>query len=130
MMKDYVTDTHTLYWYFIASPKLGPSAKDIFDEARDGSAFIHISAIVLAELYFLNVKLGHPIDFGDMFNELAEGSQYVLTSLDPEDVMDFENDRKVKEMHDRIIVGLARRLNAPLLTVDKDIIASGLVTII
>jgi PIN domain nuclease of toxin-antitoxin system len=33
-------------------------------------------------------------------------------------------------MHDRIIVGLAQHLNAPLLTADRVITASGLVPIV
>jgi len=33
-------------------------------------------------------------------------------------------------MHDRMIVGAARRLNAPLLTKDANVTASGLVKIV
>jgi PIN domain nuclease of toxin-antitoxin system len=128
-MNDYVADTHALFWYLTASPRLGSKAKAAFDEAQNGLAFIHISAIVIAELYYINSKYGSPIDFSEEFKSLKTGSQYVLTPLDPEDIVDFDNDLAVPEMHDRIIVGLARRLNAPLLTVDKAIVASNMVTV-
>ncbi|HQU91300.1 MAG TPA: PIN domain-containing protein, partial [Pyrinomonadaceae bacterium] len=123
-MNDYVADTHSLYWFLTASPRLGANAKSAFDEAQNGLAFIHISAIVLAELYYLNSKYSSPIDFAVEFQRLKAGSQYVLTPIDPDDIVDFYQDHAVSEMHDRIIVGLARRLNAPLLTVDKIIVAS------
>lgn len=129
-MNDYVADTHALFWYLTASPRLSPKAKSAFDEAQNGLAFIHISAIVLAELYYLNSKYGSPIHFSAEYQRFKSGSQFVLTPLDPEDIVDFDQDQAVPEMHDRIIVGLARRLNAPLLTVDKAIVASNLVKVL
>lgn len=129
-MNDYVADTHSLYWFLTASSRLGPNARAAFDEAQNGSAFIHISAIVLAELYYLNFKYASPVDFASEFQRFKAGSQYVLTPIDPEDIVDFDQDYAVLEMHDRIIVGLARRLNAPLLTIDKNIVASNLVKVV
>lgn len=129
-MNDYVVDTHSLFWFLTASPRLGANAKAAFDEAQNGLAFIHISAIVLAELYYLNSKYSSPIDFAAEFQRFKAGAQYVLTPVDPDDISEFDQDRAVPEMHDRIIVGLARRLDAPLLTVDKNIVASKLVKVL
>ena len=50
--------------------------------------------------------------------------------MDAEDILDFERDTSVSEMHDRIIVGVARRLGVPLLTADRNITASGLIEIV
>ena len=47
--------------------------------------------------------------------------------MDPADVLDLDLDSAVPEMHDRLIVGSARRIGAKLLTVDKQIISSRLV---
>ena len=129
-MKDYVTDTHTLFWYLSNYPKLGRGASSAFEEAEAGYAFIHIPAIVLAELFYLNVKLGKPIDFSSKFDELEKGPQFILTPMNAEDILDFEKDLSVSEMHDRMIVGVARRLGVPLLTADRNITASGLVEIV
>ncbi len=76
------------------------------------------------------MKSGKPIDFIDSYKKLKESDQFVFTSFDAEDVLDFDKDSTITEMHDRIIVGVARRLNVPLLTVDRIITASGLVEII
>src|SRR5215204_5231660 len=115
-MNEYVADTHALLWYLRNSPLLGKNANAAFDEADAGNALIYVPVIVLAELYFLNVKHNHPIDFAVEYKNLEAGGQFILTSFEPQDVLDFDADSAVKEMHDRIIVGVARRLNAACIT--------------
>jgi hypothetical protein len=44
-------------------------------------------------------------------------------------VLDFDRDQAIPEMHDRIIVGLARTLRAPLITSDVVIRQSGIVQV-
>src|SRR5947199_10790653 len=100
-MNDYVTDTHSLFWHLSNYPKLGRNAALAFNEAESGNALIHISAIVLAELFYLNVKLGKPVDFAVKFAELEQATQFILTPLDPEDVLDCDRDAAVTELHDR-----------------------------
>ncbi|CAN5372822.1 hypothetical protein BH20ACI1_BH20ACI1_23460 [soil metagenome] len=129
-MNEYVADNHALYWYLLNSPQLGKKASDAFDEADAGNALIYIPSIVLAELYFLNIKHGYPIDFAAEYKKLDAGGQFILTSFEPRDVLDFDADSAVKEIHDRIIVGTARRLNAACITKDENITDSGLVKII
>lgn len=129
-MRDYVTDTHSLFWHVSRSSQLGRKAFSAFEDAEAGNALIHIPAIVFAELFYLNVKLRKPIDYAAKFAELEQAPHFILTPLDPEDILDFDRDSAVTEMHDRMIVGLARRLGCPLLTVDKNITASGTVEIV
>ncbi len=129
-MNEYVADTHALLWYLTASPRLSATAKAAFDEGVKNLAFIHIPSIVLAELYFLNVKHNYPIDFTAEFQKLNASGQFILTSLEPQDVLDFDKDSIVSEMHDRIIVGVARRLSAACITKDDSITRSGLVNIV
>ncbi|MGA9768365.1 MAG: PIN domain-containing protein [Blastocatellia bacterium] len=126
-MNGYVTDTHSLFWYLTNSPKLGPNASKAFDEADNGAALIYVPAIVLAELYYLNEKYGKPVDFAAEYGRIRSGSQFVLLPLMPEEVLDFDTDHAIAEMHDRMIVGAVRRLGVPCLTKDADIAASGLV---
>lgn len=127
-MSTYVADTHALYWYLLASPRLRDLALEAFKEALAGAAEIHVPAIVLAELHFLNEKVGRPIDFGETFVRLSEARQFVLHPFEPTDVLDFDADSTVSEMHDRMIVGLARRLGAVLITRDTIIVGSAVVT--
>lgn len=129
-MNLYVADTHALFWYLTASPRLGDKAKDAFDEGARGDALIYLPAIVLAELYFLNEKLGRPIDFAAGIAALQSSSQFIFVPFEATDTLDFAADNAVPEMHDRIIVGAARRLGAACLSLDPQIVSSGLVTTI
>ncbi len=129
-MDEFVADAHALIWYFTDSKNLGRNATRAFEDADRGEALIHVPAIALAEMYYANVKTGYPIDFADAYRKLNSGNQFVLTPFDPEDVLDFDRDSGVSEMHDRMIVGLARRLNCPLLTIDRNITESGSVEVV
>lgn len=123
-MKQYVADTHALFWYMTGSPRLGRSAKSAFDEGAAGVATIIVPAIVLDELYFLNEKAGHPLDFAAEFDRLGQAGQFAFASFTPDDVLDFSKDAAVNEMHDRMIVGVARRLGAVCLSRDTQIVSS------
>ncbi len=129
-MNFYVADTHALFWYFIASPLLGAQARAAFDEGKRGQALIYIPAIVLAELFFLNEKKRSPIDFAATFALLTQSAQFVLLPFEPIDTLQFERDKGVPEIHDRIIVGVAHRVSATLLTRDAQIVGSGIVATI
>jgi PIN domain nuclease of toxin-antitoxin system len=129
-MNEYVADTHALFWYLVDSPRLGEDASATFDEADRGEAVIFISAITLAELYYLNEKLGRPIDFSSEFEELSSSSQFSFVAFAAEDVSEFSSLNAVHEMHDRIIAGVAKRMGLPLLTADLEITESGLVSTI
>jgi PIN domain nuclease of toxin-antitoxin system len=126
-VNSYAADTHALFWYLTASPRLGTGAKRAFDEGANGEATIYLSAIVLAELYYMNEKLGRPLDFEAEMQRLSVSGQFVLVAFLPEETLDFSANRAVPEMHDRIIVGIARRLQVPLLTRDPQIVGSNLV---
>jgi hypothetical protein len=78
----------------------------------------------------MNEKLGRPLDFELEVQRLRSSRQFVLVAFRPDETMEFDVDRAVPEMHDRIIVGVARRLRVPLLTRDAQIVGSGLITTI
>jgi PIN domain nuclease of toxin-antitoxin system len=126
-MTEYVVDTHQLFWYLTDDPKLSTAVESVLDDANDALSIVHVSVVVLAELYYLNKKLRYPIDFVDTFHELNASSGFVLTALEPLELLDLDTDSAVAEMHDRLIVGLARRLGATLLTVDSNILGSKVV---
>lgn len=128
-MNRYVADTHALFWYLIASPRLSSAARQAFDEGARGEALIYVSAIALAELYYLNVKLGRPLDFAAEFERLQSSGQFLFVPFAPEDTLEFEATAAVPEMHDRMIVGLARRLGAVCLSMDLEITRSNLVPV-
>ena len=125
----YVADTHALFWYLTQNRKLGTRAREVFAAAERGEARIVISAIVLAELYYLNEKFNRPLDYDAAYSALEENAAFRFVSFDSRDVLDFTKDSAVSEMHDRVIAGLARRLDVPVLTRDPVIVASGVVQI-
>ena len=129
-MNRYVADTHALYWYLTDSPRLGKRASEAFDEADEGRATICVPAIALAELFYMNEKLGRQLDFRSTLEYLQASGQFTLLPFLPEETLDLDVDRGVPEMHDRIIVGVARRMSLPLLTCDASITANGLVAVV
>jgi PIN domain nuclease of toxin-antitoxin system len=52
----YVTDTNALYWYLSGDKKLSRAAFGVFQAARQGETQIVVSAMVIAELYWVNRK--------------------------------------------------------------------------
>ncbi len=127
-MNRYVADTHALFWYLIGSSRLGGQARSAFDEGARGECLIYLPAIVLAELYYLNEKVGRPLDFFVEYRRLQQSGQFAFIGFLPDDILDFDKDAAVPEMHDRIIAGVARRMNAVCISFDRQIASSGLVT--
>lgn len=66
----YVTDTHTLFWYLKKDKHLSPEAITIFEAAERGETRIVISAIVIAELYWVNRKQVAFTDFAKLYLDL------------------------------------------------------------
>lgn len=114
----YVVDTHALIWYLMNDKKPSPRAHAIFQAAEQSQTLLIISAIVLAELYYANAKNRWFADFQILYADLTGRSYLRFVPFDPDDVLSFDQNALVPEMHDRIITGLARRLNAPLITSD------------
>src|SRR5262249_13366644 len=126
----YVVDTHALIWYLTTNKKLGQSAARIFSAAESGEARLYIPTVVLAEMFYADKKWKLFDDFALLYADLKTKPYIRFVPLNADDVLDFEQDSRVPEMHDRIIAGVARRLSAPLLTSDPLIIAAGIVTVV
>jgi len=126
----YVVDTHALIWYLTRDSKLGQQASAIFAAAERGETRLVVSAIVIAEMYYANRKNGWFADFAATYRQLKTKSYFRFVPLKADHILGFDQDAAVPEMHDRIIAGLARRINAPLLSSDKQISAAPFVTIV
>jgi PIN domain nuclease of toxin-antitoxin system len=126
-VSDCVSDTHALYWYLTARPTLGENARAALLAAEQGQAIVYIPSIVIAELYYLNAKLGQPLNFAQEFQRLAAAGQFRFVDFGAIDVLRFDALLAISEMHDRIIVGVAHVLGLPLLTRDQEILNSGVV---
>jgi PIN domain nuclease of toxin-antitoxin system len=123
----YVLDTHALIWYLRQDPKLGVQAKAVFEAAERHQTILIVPSIVVAELYYANAKHHLFPSFEAMYEDLIAKPYIRVVPFEHADVLDFDADSAVPEMHDRIITGVARRLNAPLLTSDPQIVSAGIV---
>lgn len=126
----YVVDTHALIWYLLNDKKLSARAKIIFQAAEQNQTILVISAIVLAELYYANVKNNWFADFAALYADITSKPFIRFMPFDHVHIPDFMQDVLVPEMHDRIIAGVARRLGAPLISSDPLIAAAAIVTIV
>jgi PIN domain nuclease of toxin-antitoxin system len=126
----YVVDTNALIWHLTGHHKLSKAAKAIFEAAKHGETRLVVSSITLAEMFFSDQKYGHFDDFKAVYEELKARPEYEFLPYYPEDVLDLADDSAVPEMHDRMIAGLARRLDVPLVTSDGVIAESGIVRVI
>ena len=118
-----------LFWYLTGSVRLGAAAKHAFEQAARGEAQILVPVIVLAELQFLNEKAARPLNFGAEVARLREAGQFSFVPFELDHVVDLEPDAAVPEMHDRMVVGVARRAGATLLTRDAAITSSARVAV-
>lgn len=91
------------------------------------SFYIYIPSIVVAELHYVDVKLGRPLNFTQEFQRLATAGQFRFVDFKATDVLQFDALSAIPEMHDRIVVGVARALGLPLLTRDQAILDSDVV---
>lgn len=126
----YVVDTNALVWYLTGDSQLTTAARAIFEAAERGETRLILPAIVIAELYYLNQKRGLYPKFRDVYEQIISKPYFRIIPFEHEAVLDFDRNVAVPEMHDRMIVGLAVHLNAPLITSDRLITASGLVPIV
>lgn len=122
MAEKYILDTHTLFWYLTASPKLSHKAKDIIEKVLISGGKVIISVITLAELYYLNEKIGKPLDFFSECKKLEEKLEII--PIETADILSFGKLDAIEEMHDRLIAGLVSKMDGILITKDEAIRAS------
>jgi PIN domain nuclease of toxin-antitoxin system len=114
----YVVDTHALIWHLTSEKPLGKQPEAIFAAAERGETKLLVSAITIAEMYYANKKNRWFENFKETYQQLVSKPYIRLVDFKADHTLDFDQDMNVPEMHDRIIAGLARRIKAPLLTID------------
>ena len=118
---DYVTDTHSILWYFTQDPRLSKRALEVFEgTVREG--FIIIPAVVLAEIMFIAKKGRITLTFEETLEKIERYENFDLAPLDL-DILKIANKIEADlEMHDRLIVATALYFNATLITKDRRIV--------
>ncbi len=121
----YVTDTHSILWFFTDDSKLGRNSKDLFEKAEIGQIKIIIPSIVLTELMYLLEDKNSKSKFKDLLEKIKVASNYEIYPLDLDIVEEVYNITTIREIHDRIIVATAKILDCSLITKDEKIKNSG-----
>lgn len=118
---DYVTDTHSILWYFTQDPRLSKRALEVFEgTVREG--FIIIPVVVLAEIMFIAKKGRITLTFEETLKKIERYENFDLAPLDV-DILKVANKIEANlEMHDRLIVATALYFNATLITKDRRIV--------
>jgi PIN domain nuclease of toxin-antitoxin system len=131
---NYVTDTHALLWHLYMPARLGVAARNAFHAADQGDALIYIPAVVLAEVLMV-VQRGRlsGVSLAQLLPHLEaiRGSRnYALAPLQPATIIGSHIFVQIPDIFDRLIVAEAIEREAPLLSRDGVIKASGLVSLV
>ncbi len=120
----FVTDTHALWWYFRSPERLSAAASAVFQLAETGNAIVVVPAIVVAEFYYLSVKLGSPLEPSALLTTLDSVGGIELSELGRAQLERLDRFPEVPEMHDRLIAAEADVIGAPVVTRDEALAAS------
>jgi PIN domain nuclease of toxin-antitoxin system len=85
----YVVDTHALIWDLLNDKKLGQQAKVIFQAAEQNQTILIVPAIVLAELYYANLKNHWFADFTALYTDIISQPYVRFVPLDHTHIPDF-----------------------------------------
>ena len=118
----FVADTHALWWYFRSPERLSIAASAVFQLAETGNATVVVPAIVVAEFYYLSVKLGSPLEPSALLEALDSVSGIELSELGRAQLERLDRFPEVPEMHD--LAAEADVLGAPVVTRDEVLAAS------
>ena len=120
----FIADTHALWWYFRSPERLSVAAGAVFQLAETGNATVVVPAIVVAEFYYLSVKLGSPLEPSALLEALDSVSGIELSELGRAQLEKLDRFPEVPEMHDRLIAAESSALDAPVVTRDEVLAAS------
>ncbi len=124
-MRAYVLDTHALIWYLTRDERLSPAARRAFEEIERGEARGLIPIVVLLELIRIEEKdLIPPLWDVAIATLLGEG-RFEVVPLDLSLLALVRELPEIEDLHDRVIVAIARRYGAVLVTYDETIRQSG-----
>lgn len=115
----HVADTHALFWYLTASPRLSSKIEEIFDFAEKGQGIIVIPSIVLAELLRILEKKKKGKEFLEILRSIEKNTNYLIYPLDARTLRKLPLFSESYDLHDRIIMSCGRILRASILTKDS-----------
>lgn len=101
--------------------RLSKKANEIFEKAEQGENLIIVPTIVLIESLDVIEKKRINYDFEVVLSAIEDNENFVTWNLDIEVVIEVVKIKGIPELHDRIIVAIAKLWNAGLITKDGEI---------
>jgi len=126
---DYITDTHSIVWYFTEDPRLSRHALEVFEKTVREEVII-IPVVVLAEIMYISNKGKITLTFNETLQKINSYENFIVAPLDLEILKVAEKIKLNLEMHDKLIVATTLYYNASLITRDPLITKSGICTTI
>jgi predicted nucleic acid-binding protein len=120
---NYVTDTHSLVWYFTDDQRLGKRAFKMFESTVKAGQII-VPTIVLAEILYITKKDRIPLGFEETIARIEALANFEIASLDLDVLRIADTIDAPLEMHDRLIIATAIHYGAALITRDDQITKS------
>jgi len=126
----YVTDSHSLIWYLLDSPKLSLNASEVFKTVEQGNGKLLIPAIVIAEIIFIVQSGKVEADLDSLLLKIQESDNFQISPLGLDQLICLKEQTEIPEMHDRFIACKALLHKAKIITKDKEIKNSGVAEVI
>jgi PIN domain nuclease of toxin-antitoxin system len=99
---DYVTDTHSIVWYFTEDPRLSKKALEAFESTIKEGVII-IPTVVLAEIMFISKKGKITLTFKETLKKIEEYENFDIAPLDVDILKVADRIEADLEMHDRLV---------------------------
>ena len=129
----FVTDTHPLLFFASGNLRgLSREANRIFRRAQEGRDRVHVPTVCFFELALLleGGRVRSTLPFEDWHALVATQTGFAVEPLIVEDIREARSLAALGDPFDRLIAGVAARLDYPLITNDQRIQESGLVRIV
>ena len=125
MADRYVIDTVSFIYYL--AEMLPEKAEKIFQSAEKGNAKLILPSISIGEAIYVfkkQKKSRAGEEISKMLDNLGKCAYIEVKDLE---LQDWKNiaESNIPELHDRMVVAIARKYELPLITNDREIIKSG-----
>ncbi len=115
---NYVTDTHSLVWYFSEDTRLSKKALAIFEESLKEGIII-VPAVVMAEIMYIAKKGRITLTFEETLRKINEYENFDIAPLDVVILKIADKIEANMEMHYKLIVATSLYFGAILITKDE-----------
>lgn len=128
----YVADAHAFIWWATHKRALGRAAARVFRRAERGLDEIRLPSVAAFEIALLveRGRLKTPLGFDAWLEALRSTPGLTVEPVSLDDIPWAQQLIALVDPFDRLIAGVARRLDAPLVTADERISQSRLVKVV